>query len=648
MEKLLYFDYCSLVIQAILLVCLLMKNMLNGKRGRIYLVLLSFSVFTTGMDIFAVSFDNYGPGNIIPKLVFHTLYIVCHGMTGMVYLNYLFSLTDTWFKAERSKSKLIQIFLPSIFLCLLMISNIFNHKVFYFNEHDTYTRGDWFFLLYIVTAYYVIYIFYKVFKYRELMEKGWAASMYSCLVIMLTAVIIQYIYPYVLVEMFASAVGLLFILMMVQPTEEIIDSETELNKLTAYAADIKRSLINKKPETIIMVNIANYNSISRILNYDDMRQFKKNIASNILSYLKANKIKADVYYLDNGKYRIRTEVNYDRYAEQIAEYVNNYLKRFFTYNEIKINVIACVCIAHCPLDISDLESLLAFGNDLDTKYYTGDILYASQIFNQSRYNILRDIDRIIETAISENGFEVYYQPIYSVKNQKFTSAEALLRMRDKRYGYISPEIFIPAAEKSGAIHRIGQFVMESVCQFIASKEFDELELEYIEINLSPAQCMDSNLSNDIMKTLNHFKVKPEKINLEITETAATDLHSMVFDNIMALHKHGISLSLDDFGTGYSNMYRVASIPFRIIKLDKSITHIDENPNMLIVIENVIKMIKAMDMKILVEGIETSSLVRQFSEMDCEYIQSFYYSKPLPLEQFIAFIQRNLNHSEVRR
>lgn len=638
MEKLLYFDYCSLVIQAILLVCLLMKNMLNGKRGRNYLVLLSISVLTTGMDIFSVSLDNYGSGNIISKFIFHSLYLACHCMTGMVFLGYLFSLTDTWFKAKRNKLKLMQIFFPSILICILLIANIFNHKIFYFDEHDTYTRGEWFFLLYIVTAYYILYIFYKINKYKNLMDKGWAASMYGCFVIILTAAVIQMIYPYALVEMFASAVGLLFILMMVQPAEAIIDNETNLNKKTAYASDIKKSLINKKPETIIMINITNYDAINRVLSYEDMRAFKKGIASNILAYLKANKIKADVYYLENGKYRVRTELEYEKYSKQIAEYINNYLKRLFVYNDTKINVVACVCIAHCPLDISDLESLFAFGDDLDTKYYTGDILYASQIFNQSRYNILRDIDRMIENAISENGFEVYYQPIYSVKGQKFNSAEALLRMHDKKYGMISPEIFIPAAEKSGAIHRIGQFVIESVCQFIASKEFEKLGLEYIEINLSPIQCMDSNLAGNIINTLKRFHITPDKINLEITETAATDIQNIVFENIMSLHKSGISLSLDDFGTGYSNMYRVASIPFRIIKLDRSITHIDENPNMLIVIENVIKMIKAMDMKILVEGIETNTLVQQFSDMDCEYIQSFYYSKPLPLNRFIEFIR----------
>ena len=110
------------------------------------------------------------------------------------------------------------------------------------------------------------------------------------------------------------------------------------------------------------------------------------------------------------------------------------------------------------------------------------------------------------------------------------------------------------------------------------------------------------------------------------------------DNLNTLTDAGISFSLDDFGTGYSNMWRIASLPLHIVKLDKSFTDVEENPRLLIVLQNTIKMIKDMNMKIVVEGIETEKLVNQFSELQCEYIQGYYYSKPIPKQEFIAFIQ----------
>lgn len=236
---------------------------------------------------------------------------------------------------------------------------------------------------------------------------------------------------------------------------------------------------------------------------------------------------------------------------------------------------------------------------------------------------------------------MYYQPIYSVNEQRFNSAEALLRLKDDKYGFISPEIFIPAAEKSGAIHKIGAFVLDEVCRFIASEEYKALQLDYIEINLSVAQCMQNDLANQVLETIDKYKITPDQINLEITETAASYSQKTMLENLSVLSDAGISFSLDDFGTGYSNMRRIASLPLHLVKLDKSFADMGENPKLQIILQNTIQMIKAMNMKIVVEGIETEKLVQQFSDLQCEYIQGYYYSKPIPKEEFVDFIKESI-------
>ena len=231
--------------------------------------------------------------------------------------------------------------------------------------------------------------------------------------------------------------------------------------------------------------------------------------------------------------------------------------------------------------------------------------------------------------------------IYSVKENKFHSAEALLRLKDEKYGFISPDIFISAAEKSGAIYRIGAFVLEEVCKFISSDRFKQLGLDYIEINLSAVECMQNNLAGQILDMLHKYGVRPDQINLEITETAASYSQKTMMDNLMALCDAGIHFSLDDFGTGYSNMKRIASLPLYLVKLDKSFTDVEDNPRMMIVLQNTIQMIKAMNMQIVVEGVETENLVKQFSDLECEYIQGYYYSKPVPQDEFVEFIEKSM-------
>ena len=211
---------------------------------------------------------------------------------------------------------------------------------------------------------------------------------------------------------------------------------------------------------------------------------------------------------------------------------------------------------------------------------------------------------------------------------------------DEKDGFISPEIFIPAAEKSGAIHKIGEFVLEEVCRFIGSDEFKKLGLSYIEVNLSVSQCMQHGLSEKILGIMNKYGVSPEQINLEITETAASFDQSVMTENLAELSSAGISFSLDDYGTGYSNMYRIAALPLKIVKLDKSFVN-NQTSKMWTILQNTVKMIKDLDMEIVVEGIETKDMVKKFSDLRCDYIQGYYYSKPVPQDEFVKFVsERN--------
>ncbi len=125
---------------------------------------------------------------------------------------------------------------------------------------------------------------------------------------------------------------------------------------------------------------------------------------------------------------------------------------------------------------------------------------------------------VIKAALENSRFEMYYQPVYNVRKKLFSSAEALIRLNDPQYGFVSPALFIPAAEYSGAIHQIGDFVLEDVCRFISECDFSALKLDYIEINLSVAQAIEENLFEKVCAVINHFDLSPSQVNLEITET----------------------------------------------------------------------------------------------------------------------------------
>ena len=140
--------------------------------------------------------------------------------------------------------------------------------------------------------------------------------------------------------------------------------------------------------------------------------------------------------------------------------------------------------------------------------------------------------------------------------------------------------------------------------------------------------------------MQQYNVPTDKINLEITETAASFAQRVMTENLNKLSRSGVSFSLDDYGTGYSNMKRVISLPLKIVKLDKSLVDEQHNPKMWILLRNTVQMLKAMNMQIVVEGIETREMVDLFSELKCDFIQGYFFSKPLPQADFVKLIENS--------
>ncbi len=335
-----------------------------------------------------------------------------------------------------------------------------------------------------------------------------------------------------------------------------------------------------------------------------------------------------------------------KHSAYAASLINDALHQTVKIDKFDLNLIPYVCLAKCPEDIDNFQSLISFGTDFHEKLpYNGEVIHADGSTVKRMVSLLTGMDSIIERALANHGFHVYYQPIYSIEKKRFVSAEALLRLIDEKEGFISPEIFIPAAEKSGAIHKIGDYVLTEVFQFIASSEYKKLGLEYIEINLSVSQCMHHGLADSILESMSRYGVSSNQVNLEITESAASYNQSVMSENLEQLSAAGLTFSLDDYGTGYSNMYRIAALPLKIVKLDKTFVN-NQNSKMWTILQNTVRMIKDLNMEIVVEGIETEEMVKKFSDLKCDFIQGYFFSKPIPQREFVEFIDRWNNRQKV--
>ncbi len=642
MEKIIYFDYAAEAIYGLLIISCVVRKMLKGRLNRSFFFMILVGFCATFFDIMCIALDNAGSGNYVAwQYFFHTGYLFFHTFTLPIYLIFIIELTGTRFRSLANPTYKILMSIPFEAEIFILVLNLVNHSVFRISESGEYIREKLFVLNYLIALFYLVACMIHLIRYRKTVSIGKFFSLFSLFPIVFIAIVIQFLFPYVVIELFACSICYLYNALIITKPEEMVDPITGLMRVSVYSDRLNRSKITKGNFTIIMIELSNYRSLQRALGYEAGKTLLGLVAEHLSAICREENLKdPDLYYLENGEFRVVVPASERPVVLQTAKKIKQSLSEGFEFREVEISVLANVCILNWPEDINDARSELLFENRLLESQYHTDVMFAKEVMRQSNFDILKSIDYLIEDALKSHKFEVYYQPIYSIRDKKFTAAEALLRLNTEEFGFVSPDVFIPAAEQSGAIHRIGHYVLEEVCRFIAEDGFKDLEIECIDVNLSTIQCLEKNLAREIAMILGNYSVQPSQINLEITETATAFGQSEMDANIENLSARGFSFSLDDYGTGYSNISRAINMPLSVIKLDKSITRVERNTKLYSIGENTVRMIKDMNMKIVAEGIEDKKTLQLFEEMGCDYIQGFYFSKPLPKDEFIRFIKEH--------
>jgi EAL domain-containing protein (putative c-di-GMP-specific phosphodiesterase class I) len=250
------------------------------------------------------------------------------------------------------------------------------------------------------------------------------------------------------------------------------------------------------------------------------------------------------------------------------------------------------------------------------------------------------MEHLIQDAIEYDRIEVYYQPIYSMEKGSFTSAEALIRLRDEEGNIIPPGAFIDIAERNGSILKLGEMVFERVCMLLQSCQPMQYGIQYIEVNLSVVQCAYEHLAENFIHIMKKYRIDPSWINLEITESASIAAKNTLIGNMRQLMDYGVSFSLDDFGTGQSNLNYIVDMPVKIVKFDRGMTlSYFENGKAKYVMDAAMHMIHGLKLKIVSEGIETKEQFDTMCSLGINYIQGYYFSRPLPASDFIDFIAK---------
>lgn len=303
-----------------------------------------------------------------------------------------------------------------------------------------------------------------------------------------------------------------------------------------------------------------------------------------------------------------------------------------------------VSAVECPTSADNAESLFSLISFCQSHYEAQNdhsVLIVDKEIADKR-NYILSVERLIQRAVDEDGFYVVYQPIINTKTNRCESAEALVRLKDtKSFGFISPEVFIPVAERRGLISKIGDQVFSKVCQFIKDNEVEKLGIKYIEVNLSGIQIADPTIPFRLHQTVKSYGLDPKMINLEVTETALVRSGKVALDNMEKLKSFGYKFSMDDFGTGYSNLSQVAAVKYDLVKMDKSLIWPAFEPNneqARTIMIACIKMFHTLGISVVAEGVETAEQAEVLAKNGVEFLQGYHYSKPVKEDKFLEFVQ----------
>ncbi len=601
---------------------------------RIYTLYLSvsliYSVFE-GCTIYTLyHIDTIDP--FINRLA-HQLFIGSLVLILMFLFIYIDILTR---KQKRYKPiELIVRILPAL---LSLVMTAFGRIDYHIGSDGRYSYGPVVSMLYACLAVYVLWTIITVIRRRKSVPSHIMFTALCGISGWIIIGIVQVFNPTWLIESMGVSLMQLFIFLSVENPHEYNDMDISgaLNR-HAFEMMLKEWCENGKGFFVVTFTLANSELLKNSVGVSEVYNILGWAALKLTTVLRS-----DYYHTSDNS--ISFIVKHKACCEKLIR--SDFDKtEFSTSAGVRVNTSFRLSFIECPKCADSVDKITELMTHiLGAKMRTErSILVVSEAVIDE-INYLSGVERLLQYAVKNNGLEVYYQPIYSTTKKKFVSAEALVRLKDREtLGFISPEIFIPMAERMGLISDLGNIVFENVCRFAQQSNIKQYGLEYIEVNISAVQSVDISLPDRLLDCMSKYGITSDFFNLEITETAAVEAGELLDLNMSRLKTMGCGFSMDDFGTGYSNLSQMANTGFDIIKLDKSLIWpcFDKNGEKpRTILDSCIAMINGLGISIVAEGVETKEQVDLLTSKGVEYLQGYYFAKPMNEHDYLNFLQNN--------
>ena len=617
----------NFVILTIFLVYYFVRPRLPIKLNKIFLCLLAIDLSVITIDVLASRALEHA--ELFSPFVLRALNALFFAaFIARIFL--FFAFTKSVF-GQRRKTQFLPFAVENGFFIvseIFAILNLFTDTIFSIGADGTYATARFYLVIYFCAFYYICLSIAVICVRKKTPYHGSAIPALCFNIVLFLGYIARFLFPQYLIMNFFSLLAIIIIFISYEnPLLYLAGKTRAFNKRALFAGFSE--LRDEKSPLVLGFVIHNYNELREV--YSGV-QMDRGI-SLITQFLQKNYPSLLRFYLHDGRFVLigRDNTQLDSIRERITARfarpwqagsdVDLYLEAKF------VQLAPSVAIS---MDNSEkvINAIFAAFRDVDKREA------ANIIVDEATLTIIEQsvqIKRAVESAIENNSVEMFLQPLMRVEDYKLVGAEALARIRDENGELIPPGLFIPIAEKNGRINSMGEQMFERACEFIHTHDIEKMGISWINVNLSPIQFLRPDLSKRFGQILEKYTIDAEKIHLEITEESMID-YALLQKQIQTMRNSGFQFVLDDYGSGYSNVSRLKRCPFINIKLDMEIVrdYFKERDKIL---PGLVQAFKQMHFTVTAEGVETLEMVEAMKHIGCDFLQGYYFSKPLPVEEF---------------
>ncbi len=425
------------------------------------------------------------------------------------------------------------------------------------------------------------------------------------------------------------------------------DPLTKLPNRTLFHERLEQAILNSQerdmPLALFCVDLDRFKDINDTLGHKAGDELLVQVAKRIKSGVRKSDI---VSRLCGDEFSvILSEIKLRESISLLAMRLIHLLQQPFYIAEQEVFIDASIGISIYPDDAKEVDSLLKNANTamhFAKERARGSFQHFRSQMNKRLTHRL-NLENQLRHALEEEQFLLYYQPKYSLAEEKIVGAEALVRWQHPKEGMISPAEFIPIAEASSMIIALGEWVLRTACRQIKTWEKEGLGSLRISVNLSSRQFQNRQLLQLIKDTLEETQLESSQLELEITESTVMEDPNQTAELLQDIQKLGVRIAIDDFGTGYSSLAYLKKFPVNTLKIDQSfVADLTKDSDEEAIIDSIIQMAAGLKLDVVAEGVETQEQLDFFKKRQCKEVQGYFFSKPLPAKAFAKKIRAELN------